>query len=102
MRGTPIRRSLQRPPTIMGVSPQLMAINFTLSSILVGVLKMWPFLFISVLLHVVFVILTKRDPYTVTILERYQRQGNVYEPFPLPHQNKKTQRPNGWGRDEVI
>jgi type IV secretory pathway VirB3-like protein len=102
MRKTPIRRSLQRPPTFMGVSPQLAAINFTLTGIFMFAMQIWYFIFVSVVLHFIFKMLTNRDPYLVLVIEKFRAQGEVYEPFPLKHHNTNSLRPKGWGRDEVF
>jgi type IV secretory pathway VirB3-like protein len=86
----------------MGVSQQLMAYNFGLTGVIVFIAGHPSFLLVTIVLHITFIILTKKDPFLTLVLKQYSKQGDVYEPFPLPVKNKSTARPIGWGRDEVF
>lgn len=96
-RTTPVHKSLLEIKTIGGAEAKLAIFNGTLTAVCVMGLKIWPFIFMGIAVHLVLVRLTKNDPFLRQIYIRYNRQAFTYDPWPHAVQ-RYNQRPLGFCR----
>lgn len=90
-----------KPRMIMGVPKEFFAFNwFSILGFMTFAAKMTYFFIISAIVHVVFFVITKKDPIALKVLQRYFRHSYRYEPWPLTSNRINSLRPNGWGRKE--
>lgn len=89
-----------KPRNIMGVPREFFGNNMGVLGFMTFAAKIQFFFVISLLLHIVFIGITKKDPVALKVLIRYFRHSYRYEPWPLKSRRVKTLRPTGWGREE--
>jgi type IV secretory pathway VirB3-like protein len=86
----------------MGVPREFFGNNVGVLGFMTFAAKMKYFFVVSLVLHVVFIGITKRDSLALKILIRYFRHSFRYEPWPMKSKRTKTLRPKGWGKEEVF
>jgi type IV secretion system protein TrbD len=96
-RETQFERALIQPRLIMGVEWGFALVNGILAYNMVMNLKIWWFIAISVLIHMVLRFVSKRDPMMRQVYIRYNRQHDRYDPWPRVKQ-RYNHRPDGMGK----
>lgn len=84
MRATPVYRCLSSQPLFLGGEFKLVAANLAIGGLATLLLHLlfWPV--ITVILHIVFVQMAKRDANTRAIYMAYSKQADRYEPWVDP------------------
>lgn len=80
-RSTAVARVLTEPCLILGVEKPFAITNITLAVVLVGELRLFGFLLVSLGIHLALRRATRRDPFTRLAYVRYNLQGDRYEPW---------------------
>lgn len=94
---SPLHQSLVEPLLIAGVEKPFAIVNATLTIALVGDLRMFGWLPIALLIHLILRRITLDDPFTRQIYVKYNRQADSYDPWPHVRAYR-GQRPLGFGR----
>lgn len=71
--------------------------NVMVSVLLLAFLRVWYLIFITVIVHFLFVYANKVDPFMTRIIGKYRLQGGKYLPI-RAFKIKRFDRPNGFGR----
>ncbi len=92
--------SFTEPMKLMGVEVKIFTLNIVLAFFIIGILKIYAWGVVMVLLHFVFKMATTNEPEMRAIYIKYQMQSDSYESFSkiTPSSNL---RPNGFGRKEI-
>jgi type IV secretory pathway TrbD component len=96
-RRTPVHRSLMEMKTIAGVERRIAIANITIAAALTMAMHMWAYVAAAAMLHVVLAYMTKREPFLRLFYIRYNRQHDMYDPWPHAVQ-RSGHRPHGFGR----
>ncbi len=94
---SPLHQSLVEPLLIAGVEKPFAIVNATLTIALVGDLRMFGWLPIALLAHLILRRITRDDPFTRQIYVKYNRQADSYDPWPHVR-TVRGKRPIGFGR----
>lgn len=96
-RQTVVHRSLLEVKTLGGVEDRLAILNGTLTLAIMMGLRIYLYAVAGIFLHVLLRYITRRDPFTRRIYMRYNRQWDIYDPWPHKRQRHHL-RPEGFGR----
>jgi type IV secretion system protein VirB3 len=94
---TPLYQALVEPLLIAGVEKPFAIVNFTLGVLMVGDLKLYAWLPLAIMAHLLLRHITREDPFTRQIYVRYNRQSDRYVPWPKVRGGRGL-RPQGFGR----
>jgi type IV secretory pathway TrbD component len=93
--------ALQEPRTILRVERGLFHINLALGLIVITVIRIWQVASVQVLLvHVVAMWFSRRQPDRIAIYLRYRKQADIYRPWLSESKTHwvRNRRPEGFGR----
>lgn len=100
-RVTPIHPSLLEPRLFAGVERSLAIMNGTLTMVMVMGLQIVAYIAVGILFHLIFAYITKIDDKYVKAYLLYNKQADVYQPWPMANQ-KINERPFGYGRGLLL
>lgn len=92
-----IHQSLLQPRLLYGVERALAIMNMTIIMVFIMGLRIVAYAPFGILLHVLFAYLTKIDDKYVKAYLLYNRQADIYEPWPVSKQ-KINERPHGFSK----
>jgi type IV secretion system protein VirB3 len=79
MKPVPVCQGLIKVETIAGVSKEAFIMNIMLGAIFIMVLDIPFMLFITLIIHLILVLICKKDPQIITIfIKKYIRQKDYY------------------------
>lgn len=100
VRTTHINTSLSELPSIKGVDWRILVLNVMVTLLMLAFLRIWYLVFISIIVHLLFVYANKVDPFMTRIIGAYRHQGGKYVPVRM-FKYKRFDRPNGFGRGSL-
>ena len=92
-----VREALAAPKIVLGANVKLVLLNIGMLSFMLLSLRVWQWIFVFFPLHWVARALTDADPDTLKVYVAYSKQGDRYEPWPIPGLQRRMFRPNGFG-----
>lgn len=95
-----VHQILAQPMLFMGVEYPLAMSNFLLALLFGAALHFWYWLGVTVLLHKLLQVVTKKDPLMRHIFLTYSHHADVYEPWPSTR-NARGLRPRNIGRGDL-
>lgn len=100
MRANKIHTSMMQPSMVGGVEKNLAIFNGVLAYVFLMGMEMPYMLIISVVLHLLLMLLGKRDPYFRQVYMKYIKQADSYDPWPSVHAFR-NKRPVEFGGDRL-
>jgi type IV secretory pathway TrbD component len=95
-----VYQALEAPRVLAGADYSLCMINVGVLLFMIMSLRLWFWIPIAGIIHLLLRQLTGGDPHMRKIYIRYSMQANRYDPWPQPVQ-KRGFRPQGFGKDSI-
>jgi len=99
-RATPMFRAFLVPKTLLGTDRRLTILNMTLGLSMVLGPGLWWWIGLTAVFQAVMRWMTERDPHLLAVYTRYEKEGDVYDPFPRAFARRNV-RPEGFGRSTL-
>ncbi|MBZ0296172.1 MAG: VirB3 family type IV secretion system protein [Anaerolineae bacterium] len=91
---------IEKPLLLGGADFHLELINIAVLVFMLMVLRLWQWIPMTYLIHLMLKQVARRDHHSRKIYIRYSLQADRYEPWASPRQ-KRGMRPSGFGRGEL-